>query len=59
MATSGLRCLPSAFSYKINGHELIAPEPDPLILVTRLACDEMVENALAEWIHANDSPLLD
>jgi hypothetical protein len=51
--------LPSAFSYKINGHELIAPEPEPLILVTRLACDEMDENALAECIQANVSPLLD
>jgi hypothetical protein len=51
--------LPSAFSYKINGHELIAPEPEPLILVTRLACAEMDENALAECIQANVSPLLD
>ncbi len=44
---------------QINGHELIAPEPEPFIMMTRLASGEIDENELAEWIRVNLSPLLD
>ena len=44
---------------QINGQELIAPEPEPFITMTRLASGEMDENELAEWIRVNVSPLLD
>jgi len=44
---------------QINGHELIAPEPEPFIMMTRLASGETDENELAEWIRVNLSPLLD
>jgi death-on-curing protein len=43
---------------QINGHELIAPEPEPFIMMTRLASGEMLEHELAEWIRASLSPLL-
>ncbi len=44
---------------QINGHELIAPEPEPFIMMTRLASGETDENKLAKWIRVNLSPLLD
>ncbi len=44
---------------QINGHELIAPEPEPFIMMTRLASGEIDEIELAEWIRANLSRLLD
>lgn len=59
MATSESRCLPSTFSYRLTAAELIAAEPEPLIMVTRLACGETDENELVEWIRVNVSPLLD
>lgn len=47
-------CLP------VNGHELIAPEAGPFILMTRPATrDDMAENVLAEWIRVDVSPLRD
>jgi hypothetical protein len=42
-----------------NGNELIAPEPEPFIMMTRLASGEIDEIELAEWIRVNLSPLLD
>ncbi len=44
---------------QINGHELIAPEPEPFIMMTRLASGEIDEIELAEWVRVNLSPLLD
>ncbi len=44
---------------QINGHELIAPNPEPFIMMTRLTSGEMDKNELAEWIRVNVSPLLD
>jgi len=42
-----------------NGHELIAPEPEPFIMMTRLASGEIDEIELAEWVRVNLSPPLD
>ncbi len=44
---------------QINGQELIAPEPEPFIMMTRLASGELEENDLTNWIRDNLSPLLD
>ncbi len=44
---------------QINGHKLIAPEAEPFTMMTRLACGEMDENELAEWLRVIDSPALD
>ena len=44
---------------QINGHELMAPEPEPFVMMTRLASGETDEDELAEWIRDNLSPLPD
>ena len=44
---------------QINGHELIAPEPEPFIMMTRLVSGEIDEIELAEWVRVNLSPLFD
>jgi death-on-curing protein len=42
-----------------NGQELTAPEPEPFIMMTRLASGELEEKDLAKWIRGNLSPLRD
>ena len=44
---------------QVHGHEVIAPEPGPFMMVTRLGSGGMDENELAEWIRVSVSPLLD
>ena len=44
---------------QINGQELIALEPEPFIMMTRLASGDLDENDLTEWIRGNLSPLPD
>ena len=41
---------------QINGQQLTAPEPEPFVMVARLAGGELDENELADWIRANLSP---
>ena len=41
---------------QINGQQLTAPEPEPFVMIARLAGGEVDENELADWIRANLSP---